>query len=506
MKKVWKLIMLLVITIVCLTLVACKNNEPANPTDITITQNDVGFVFAKDVLPDGATIDVEPIASNGERAAEINNLLAGKPYEKDKAVMFEINAKSNGIVVQPNGQITVTLNKPFEDVTDYVVYHIKGDNAVEELNPTVNGAKISFITNSFSPFIIAKKHTHGEEYNYVNLGESGHQKEYACCGAKIGEVESHSITKGVCSLCDYQIITVVGNGSERHVLFGSYPQTLVTDETVIASLGEFDETTWTSFGFYISSKVEDYTFYIDKEYNGEKYRGVYFTKYRPSVTSEANVEENTNQQVNGYVKDTVYWFKYEPIKWRIITSDYEESGKSLLFCDIAIDCQHWDGKGGAYSNKYTLSTIRTWLNGVFYDTAFDDLQKELVETFTIDNSVESAMTNKYGGNPYVVGDTDEKVFLLSFKEIIGTYETLNERTELERMATDYAKALGCRVCQKTTEFMSQGAISWFLRSPNPDSPDHITAIEYSGSVEPYGYRYVLETRFGVVPAIVVDLR
>ena len=72
------------------------------------------------------------------------------------------------------------------------------------------------------------------------------------------------------------------------IQFGSYPQSEVTDETIIAELNalapEWED--WTSYGYYsgngnYGSMVQgDWMRYTDVNYNGNKYRGVKFrTKY-----------------------------------------------------------------------------------------------------------------------------------------------------------------------------------------------------------------------------------
>ena len=59
-------------------------------------------------------------------------------------------------------------------------------------------------------------------------------------------------------------------------------------------------------------------------------------------------------------------------------------------------------------------TLRAWLNGEFYDTAFTDEEKEAVRTTLVDNS--AAQCNPAwkttGGN-----DTEDKVYLLSWSEV-----------------------------------------------------------------------------------------
>ncbi|MBQ7308082.1 MAG: hypothetical protein IJW82_06115, partial [Clostridia bacterium] len=78
------------------------------------------------------------------------------------------------------------------------------------------------------------------------------------------------------------------------IIFGSFPQTKVTITSVTIALTSnagtlptsLNSYSWTDYGYYIDGNVESYMWYIDLEYNANKYRGVYFTNYRPRWTDE----------------------------------------------------------------------------------------------------------------------------------------------------------------------------------------------------------------------------
>lgn len=111
--------------------------------------------------------------------------------------------------------------------------------------------------------------------------------------------------------------------------------------------------------------------YIDVELDGEYYRGVYFNEYRSSYTDEGS----GRQEDNGYYTYTTYWFKYEPISWTVIE---ENDGYATLLCDMIIDSQEYDD---SHSNtNYYESTVRAWLLGTFYETAFNTDQKQILCT------------------------------------------------------------------------------------------------------------------------------
>ncbi len=93
------------------------------------------------------------------------------------------------------------------------------------------------------------------------------------------------------------------------ITFGSYPQSEVKDSDVISALeGILTDDMWVSYGYYIGMGNEydgrmvssDYMKYADLELNGEKYRAVRFSQYRPRKTSDTSSEINSMQDNNGY--------------------------------------------------------------------------------------------------------------------------------------------------------------------------------------------------------------
>jgi len=331
-----------------------------------------------------------------------------------------------------------------------------------------------------------------------------------------GDKSNHTYVNGNCSGCGaaapYTRVDADGNVSTTgsYILFGSYPQSKVTDSSLCNTLPTVANSTgtlptasnangWTDYGYYISGSVTSYMWYIDATYNGEKYRGVYFTSYRPYYTSYSSSTGNTNQDDNGYSTSTVYWFKYEPIKWRILT---ESNGTAMLLAEMIIDSQEYYNKassgttrsrtavanyndayyagngttvsGSVYDNNYQYSNVRKWLNETFYATAFSDLQKALIATTTVNNS--AATTTDANGNitqatSYACSNTNDKVFLLSEKEVTTTsygfasYSTND--TARQKKTTAYAQCQGAYT-YSTTGYTYTGCGWWWLRSPYSD--------------------------------------
>ncbi len=316
---------------------------------------------------------------------------------------------------------------------------------------------------------------------------------------------------GVCNRCE-KLVNYDKGFSEKgyirkdnNIYFGTYPQSKVTDSTLTSALTSLAGTlptssnsaNWTSYGYYISGSVRNFMWYIDKEYKGEKYRGVYFTSYRPYYCSNSSSTDHTYQDDNGYYTSTVYWFKYEPIKWRILK---ESDGKALILADLAIDSQQYYhstsnrtvGGNTVYPNNYAESDIRKWLNDTFYNTAFTSLQKGLIEVTNVDNSVSST---GYSSNQYACENTNDNVFLLSYKEV-STY--LKSDTERQMKSSDYAKSQGVYASSSY-----DGACWWWLRSPLNYIRDCARYVGDGGYIDDYSS--VRNTDYGVLPALVIRL-
>lgn len=289
--------------------------------------------------------------------------------------------------------------------------------------------------------------------------------------------------------------------------FGIYPQTKVEASSLngLSSI-TFNESTWNDYGYYISGNVESYMYYydIDTDNNGTyDYRGVYFTSYRPYVTNYGSYTSLSYQDDKGYNTNTIYWFKYEPIKWNALES---KDGKALILADLILDSQDYNYTDGikiidgntVYNNYYELSHIRQWLNDTFYETAFNELEKAIIETTNVDNSVSSTGIMSTH-NPYT--NTNDKIFLLSYQEA-DKYFTDN--TSRQAKPTDYAQAQGATTSTNSS-YLGNGY--WWLRSPRDHYDYHeyyACYVYYDGNID-YRNGRVNYTYHGVRPACWITL-
>ena len=353
---------------------------------------------------------------------------------------------------------------------------------------------------------------------------TSHTLDSNCVCTKCNLAVHNNVVGGVCEGCGVTAYTREGS----YIYFGTYPQSEVTDSTIKSTLTSsagtlptsFNSGSWTSYGYYISGNVSNYMWYIDKEYEGEKYRGVYFTSYRPERTNYSSSSSNSYQDDNGYSTGNVYWFKYEPIKWRILS---ENDGKALILAELILDSQefypslnnHTENGKTIYPNNWEYSTIRKWLNETFYNVAFNDLQKALIVATELDNQ-----TTAYNGssNSYATcqNNTTDKVFLLSCKDMLNTSYGFSSYydygTARRKQTSDYAQVQGAST-SKESNYLGNG--DWWLRSPRNGSSYYTSNVSYGGYV---GYYYnvgsggyvdisnpVRSTDTGVVPALTIML-
>ena len=203
-KSLLVTILLLLIAVFAFSLTAC-NNEVGTLESL---QNEYGIVVDGGSFEEGSTLVSNEIAATTEEAAEVLAAIADQNYNKDGSVyIFDIYVTKDGKEVQPNGKVKVSVPVPNAEVDNYLVFHVKSDNSVESLVPTVADGKISFETSSFSYFVIAEAviqdappiHVHNFEWvegKESTCKEEGIAPHYHCdgCGKNFdpnyGEIDS----------------------------------------------------------------------------------------------------------------------------------------------------------------------------------------------------------------------------------------------------------------------------------------------------------------------------
>ena len=276
------------------------------------------------------------------------------------------------------------------------------------------------------------------------------------------------------------------------VTFGSYPQTDVTsDMGAELSNAAPDTDDWTSYNYYYDGKQSDYMKYYDITYKGSRYRGVYFTKYRPNYWNDTFSEY---QSKNGYNTGNVYWFRYDPLTWRIL-----DPSTGYVICEDIIDSQAFNNEyyfNGTYdifcrtvyyndetytnyANNWEYSTIRTWLNESFFVTAFSSSERRQIPCTKLTTPLFSSSPSDYD-----VCETGDYVFLPSYQDMTNSsYLFLSDISDYNMIrrahSSDYAKSQGVWVSKSYRDKNSMYASYYRLRSAG-------NGYEYTDGVDPSG--------------------
>lgn len=321
----------------------------------------------------------------------------------------------------------------------------------------------------------------------------------------------------------------VGNTLE----FGWYPQSKVTDSSIISQLNAKagNNQNWTSYNYYSGSgvgadgnkmpgtmKSGNWMRYTDIVLNSNKYRGVVFDEYRPNFTGDTNSSDNSSQDENGYNINTVYWFKYEPIKWRVLNP-----ATGLVMSETILDSQAFnnymiatadsdeyndetcwgDPQKTYYANNYEKSSIRKWLDEDFKNIAFSSSQlKNCIATTRLDNSAYDNSRSAYNSNP-----TNDKIFLLSWNDALNESYGFNSssdefNTSRQAYGSDYAKSQGLTLYTDSSSSWYLKA-SWHLRSAGYYS-FYECAVYFPGNIQVRGIMgqepSLNASSFGIRPA------
>ncbi|MCK9171785.1 MAG: fibronectin type III domain-containing protein, partial [Treponema sp.] len=295
--------------------------------------------------------------------------------------------------------------------------------------------------------------------------------------------------------------------SGTYVKFGDWPQTIKAGSVTVS-------TNTASNGYYYGS-------------DGYYYANVSAAPYGTYTFSDGTA-------VTG---DSTYYFKVEPIKWRVLsgagTSNALVAAESIL-TNIryygTINRRKLDSTT-IYANNYKYSNIRAYLNGTanqyvtdggtatsydidwtdkgFLQTAFTSTARAKIQTTTVDNSLEQMSYDGTDGtsSTYVCDDTNDKVFLLSEAEAVNTtyyavYSAVGSSSKRMKKVCDYARATGAKMT--TDQGYDQYCGWWWLRSPLFCGDYSARVVQNSGNA---GYNEDVDSTYdGVAPALLLSFQ
>ena len=266
---------------------------------------------------------------------------------------------------------------------------------------------------------------------------------------KKGERLSHVFENEVCTLCS-EPKRYVRDGD--YVYFGEFPQTIKSEKVSITNVPALN-------GVYIGS-------------DGERYLKVVADPY---YKTETNLSNFSNGEI--IVPGKEYYFKIEPIKWRIIL---EEDDTVLLSCETIIANMAFDADG---NNSYFSSDLYEWFNGEFLNSAFNEVQREIIIERTSQNYTDS-------------------VYTLPEDEI-------KEQMELytAKKASDYSRATGAYFTNYTSYYTAYGIGGWWSSSAYIASgPLRVEVLGAVAQGNTAGTGVPTDTHVGVCPFVKIELR
>lgn len=177
----------------------------------------------------------------------------------------------------------------------------------------------------------------------------------------------------------------------------------------------------------------------------------------------------------------------------------------MLLSSYLLKNQVFSSKTEATGVTYKTSDVRTWLNADFYNSVFVD--NSYIQTTEVDNSAET--TNK-SPNKFACENTQDKVYLLSYKDYLNAdygFDTSTDgSTTRVFRATDYAIACGAYCTANLTDegFSPEGYVLTRSISDEYGSRCYAIWLYETGEIEDH-YLDWYKTRACVQPVINISM-
>lgn len=187
----------------------------------------------------------------------------------------------------------------------------------------------------------------------------------------------------------------------------------------------------------------------------------------------------------------------EAVEWLVLDVT---DGKALLLSRYGLEAMPYNETEEAMT--WENCSLRKWLNGEFYETAFSEEEKTEIVLTKLENK-DNEEYGIEGGN-----DTEDKVFLLSVDEAKKYFaaDTVVEggrNYNTERAAKPSAYAATKPLTIVTNGSWYDGSSPYWLRSPGV--LNHIAAVvDYNGEIYAFGHG-VGEPKDMVRPAVWVEI-
>ena len=151
----------------------------------------------------------------------------------------------------------------------------------------------------------------------------------------------------------------------------------------------------------------------------------------------------------------------EPIEWIVL---HVTDDKALLLSKYGLDAKPYNTEWKDVS--WETCTLRTWLNSDFLSEAFSKKERSAILTTIVDNS--SSQGYSWWQEPFSGNDTQDQIFLLSYKEAEQYLNvTVEDENNIKSRVAPTSYAIAHRAWfsfEKQTE-EGKNAGMWWLRSP-----------------------------------------
>lgn len=203
-------------------------------------------------------------------------------------------------------------------------------------------------------------------------------------------------------------------------LFGSYPQSLVTDPELIQNIEKYG----------INDHL-DYVTYNDVEY----------------IEFESLVDYTADDGTRIHAGD-INKYEVKPIQWKILGNETNKFYTTYKLLDVGYYNHTYIAR---YINNYFYSSMRVWMNsteqdGFMWRAFTQEEQARINDTIAVRNDLASTMDEE---NPFICEDTNDKVFALSRQELRSTNLGFADKDgdDKSRLAitTDFARASGAGI-------------------------------------------------------------
>ena len=411
--------------------------------------------------------------------------------DKESQVKMDVKEGKLSVHADEDAQVRIEIGELDNDSSELIGLSFDLPNN-EEINVNYNEGYVS---------VDSTKDVEAEVYS---VDKNGNDESKMCVVKENTTIEFPSeINNPEKTLSAPEVVSDSGMTAGQKVTwdciwFGSYPQAEVIPSgnyTAIGSEYLQEGDTIVDDGLYATlQSANGWDSKGDITLNGLKYR-------RMKMDDATYGTSGEYYQYNWSDSTTYHYFKYEPIKWRVLDVDGD---RALILADKGLDDRQYNTV--KENVTWEKSTIRSFLNGYgasanqrgidfsssqnFLTTAFGSSQQaalfdsNVIQSDSLYNTSADARGN----------DTVDKVFLLSDSQVYGTdkaksYGFVSSRDTYDEArrckSSTYAKAMGAWWNGGSSY---RGNCRWWLRSPGYDS-DGAKSVGSHGIVEGYSVNY-----------------